>query len=76
MPTYFFNFTGDEPRDDVGLELEDSEAAFIEAVRGARSCMADSVLKGALSLNDEVEVSDEYGRILFVVPFSEAARDA
>ena len=73
MPTYFFNFTGDQPRDDIGLELRDPETAFIEAVRGVRSCIADNVLRGALSLSDEVEVSDESGRILFVVPFSEAA---
>jgi hypothetical protein len=71
---YFFNFAGDGPRDDTGLELRDAEAAFIEAVRGARSCMADGALKGALSFSDEIEVSDEYGRVLFVVPFTEAVR--
>ncbi|HEX6605249.1 MAG TPA: hypothetical protein VF027_10285 [Sphingomicrobium sp.] len=73
MPTYFFNFTGDQLRDDIGLELPDPETAFIEAVRGVRSCIADEALRGALSLSDEVEVTDERGHVLFVLPFSEAA---
>ena len=71
MPRYFFNFSGDVSRDDVGVELRDSETAFIEAVKGARSCMADQVRRGSLPLSDEVEVSDHDGRVLFVIPFRE-----
>ena len=71
MPRYFFNFTRDDSRDDIGVELPDSETAFIEAVRGARSCMADAVMRGSLPLSDEVEVSDHDGRVLFVIPFRE-----
>jgi hypothetical protein len=72
MPRYFFKFTGDLARDDLGIEMPDIETAFIEAVRGARSCIADRALRGVLSLSDEVEVSDDDGHVLFVVPFAEA----
>ena len=74
MPIYFFdlyNSTGFVP-DDEGRELPDPEAARAEAIQGARSLIADEVLKGRLDLDGRIEVHDGAGSLLFTICFSEA----
>ena len=72
MPHYFFSFRdGGELRDDMGMDLPDDEAARDEAVRGARSILADTVKDGRLPLSATVGVEDEEGNRLFDVVFKE-----
>jgi hypothetical protein len=59
-------------QDDEGISLPDAEAAYAEALRGARSIMASSVARGHLHLNGEIEVVEASGKWRRVVPFREA----
>ena len=58
--------------DEEGRELADAEAARAEAVKGARSILADEVLQGRLDLSGRIEVTDGAGRALFAVAYREA----
>ena len=74
MPLYFFNLyngTGFVP-DEEGRELPDPDAARAEAIHGARSLIADEVLKGRLDLNGRLDVLDGSGSLLFTIFFSDA----
>lgn len=73
MPHYFFSFRdGGELQDDMGMDLPDDAAARHEAVRGARSILADTVMKdGKLPLSATVGVEDEEGKRLFDLAFKE-----
>lgn len=78
MPRYRFHIrTGAGLiEDEEGLELAGPEAARNEALRGARSLVADDVLQGRLDLGGRVEVVDADGGPLFSVSFAEAAGSA
>ena len=72
MPHYFFSFRdGGTLEDHMGMDLADDEAAREEAVRGARSILADAVKEGRLPLSARVGVEDEDGKRLFDVVFKE-----
>lgn len=58
--------------DEEGRELPDLEAARAEAIKGARSILADDVLKGNLDLRARIDITDGDGKILLSLGFSEA----
>jgi uncharacterized protein DUF6894 len=75
MPRYYLNirnkisFTPDEE----GCDLPNAEAARKEAVRGARSLMSAEIAdEGRLDLRGRIEVVDETGELVLIVPFREA----
>ncbi len=73
MPRYFFHVKDGNGRseDRDGVELSDVDAARKEAVK--RACRAWSERPpDAADNGDTFEVADESGRIVLVVPFSEA----
>jgi hypothetical protein len=74
MPRYFFHLyeCGTTIADDEGRELSDTAAIHEAAFREARSIMAGEVQKGELCLSCRIEVLDENGRPMFVLPFREA----
>jgi hypothetical protein len=73
MPRYFFNIRDGEPVDDPdGMYLPDTRSARLEAMRSARDIMAEDVRRGRLHLASCIEVTDEQGEPVFVVPFAEA----
>ena len=74
MPLYRFHVCDGEGfcEDPEGIELADHEAAFAEALRGARSLMVDEIIQGRLNLASFIEVEDEKGELLFTVTFEEA----
>ena len=73
MPRFFFNLRDGVRCDDPeGMILSDAEAAREEAIRSARCILADEVIHGHLPLKDSIEVVDEAGKPVLVVPFREA----
>src|SRR5688500_16628488 len=73
MPRFYFHVRdGVDCDDDEGLILTDCAAARAEALRGARSLMADQLGNGQLKLDGRIEVTDEAGRHVLTMPFREA----
>ena len=73
MPRFFFRVCDDHDCEDPeGIELPDLDAAYQEAIRGARSIMAEQVNKGRLLLTGRIEIKDQSGRIALFVSFREA----
>jgi hypothetical protein len=73
MPRFFFhvcNGTG-FVEDEEGRELADEQIARAEAIKGARSIMADDVQRGQLDLSSFIEVEDERHELLFTLSFGE-----
>ncbi|GAC1337341.1 MAG: hypothetical protein NVS4B4_08930 [Bradyrhizobium sp.] len=72
MPLYFFNIRNHiDTRDDVGDELADLETAKVEALKD----IADIMRARAGALGNHwpewsIEVCDDRGAVLLVVPFS------
>lgn len=74
MPLFFlhvYNRT-DCSRDDEGLDLPDLDAALAQAVDGIRSILRDEVAHGAIDFEGHVEITDEMGKVLALVPFRDA----
>ena len=58
--------------DDEGQELASLEHARQIALQGARSLMSADVTEGMLDLRGQIEIADEQGRPVGVVPFRDA----
>ncbi len=75
MPRFFFHIFDDvEVLDDEGIELSDAAAARAAAVEGARALICDQVRKGEVHLEHRVEVADEAGERILILPFGEAVK--
>jgi hypothetical protein len=70
---YFFHLRepGGYVVDDEGLELGGLDAVKAAATCGARSIIADEILKGHLPLGTILEVEDEDGRRVLDLPFGD-----
>ena len=55
--------------DEEGRELESSADAQVVAVMGARSIISAEVAEGRLDLRGRIEVTDDQGLRLAVIPF-------
>ncbi len=77
MPTFCFDLWDGKQIDlaDVGLELSGPEAAFEEAIRGARDMLRDAFIKDRDASGWAYQVRDEKGKTLFTLPFSIAGLD-
>jgi hypothetical protein len=76
MARYFFNV-----RDRFGLatdpdgrEFADLDAVRRAAIVGARSLICDDIQHGRLDLTGELEILDQDGTIVLVLPFGDAVR--
>lgn len=78
MPRFFFDVHNRIGliADEEGRELADVEVARAEALKGARSIIADEVLQGQLDLDGRIDVADADGSLLFSISFAEAAGTA
>jgi hypothetical protein len=76
MPRYFFHLyeCGTMIRDDDGRELSDAGPIRDLAIREALDVMAGEVQAGSLCLSCRIEVMDEKGQPVFVLPFKEALK--
>jgi uncharacterized protein DUF6894 len=78
MSLYFFHLRERGGRlrpDDYGVDLPDAEAAFEEALLGARGLMDDAALVGEDVSGQCFEVMDADGQAAFTVPFQLALDD-
>jgi hypothetical protein len=73
MTRYHINVFDDvEVIDEEGVELPDLAAAKARGIRGGRAMMADHVKAGRpLRLFHRIEIVDEGGKVLTVIPFRE-----
>ena len=74
MPLFYFHVCDGTGfvEDEEGRELDDEETARAEALKGARSIMADDVQRGQLDFSSFIEVEDEAHQLLFTITFAEA----
>jgi len=78
MSRYFFHVRERGGRlhpDDYGVDLPDAEAAFEEALLGARGLMDDAALAGEDVSGQCFEVTDADGHAVFTVAFLLAVED-
>jgi hypothetical protein len=77
VPRFFFHVFDDiVVRDDEGIDLADAEAAREAALAGARALMCDQLKQGRLNLSHRIEVEDESGAQVLMLPFSDAVEIA
>jgi hypothetical protein len=73
MPRFFFHVVGgDLVVDEEGIELPDIGAARHHAIVGARSILSSEIMAGRLPLREAIEVTDDNGSSLLVLPFRQA----
>ena len=68
---YFHLIDGVRVEDEEGQELADDEAARAEALRSARSIMADAVWAGRIPLDESIEIVAD-GEVIEVLAFRDA----
>lgn len=70
MPRYYFHMCHEDGRipDDDGLELDDAEAARIEAFASARELALQSARDGQPLDIERIEIEDVEGKPLMTVP--------
>lgn len=74
MPRFFLhvaNRVGFAP-DEEGVDLDDLAAAMEQAKDGIRSIVSDEARNGRIDLDGRVEIMDETGTVLKVIPFPDA----
>jgi hypothetical protein len=76
MPRFFFHIIdGDRIIEDPeGTELEDLDAARVEALHSARQLLAERLKAGDLVDGQVFEIRNEHGQLLAIVPFRDAVR--
>jgi hypothetical protein len=74
MPTFYFNIiTTDEVIEDrEGTDLPDIQAARIEAIEDARLLMSQAISLGHDVSPRSIQIIDEQGDVVLLVPFTEA----
>ena len=74
MARYFLHINngGGYSEDTEGQELDDLDAARAAAIEGVRSLLSEEARHGQLDLSGRIEIADQDGNILLVVPFTEA----
>ena len=73
MPRFFFHLrtARDLSPDEIGLELPDVEAAYLEAFNTARLMWSDLLAEREDPTRNVFEIADELGHIVQTVPFAE-----
>ena len=78
MPRFYFNIiTGGGPLIDFeGTELADLEHARAEAIADARALMSTAMIDGYTIFGRSIEIRDEAGDLLLVLPFTDAVKSS
>jgi hypothetical protein len=73
MPRFFFHFISPDEvgRDDVGTVFPSIEAAYLDAYDAVLGISFDKLRARDDPTKDVVEITDEGGRMLMYIPFSE-----
>jgi hypothetical protein len=74
MPSFYFHMIGPKGRleDFEGSDLLDLNVARQEAIKDARTLMSEAILKGKDISGGYIEICDREGRVLLVLPFTDA----
>jgi hypothetical protein len=74
LPRFFFNQISGETRikDLEGADFASLQAVWAEAVASAREIVSDEIMAGKGWCTSTFEVTDQFGRVVLVVPFDEA----
>lgn len=59
-------------RDEEGEEVADLEAARMKAIDSVRSMLGDEARQGLIDLCGRIDIAEEAGEVLLVLPFTEA----
>ena len=74
MPRYHFHLhdrTG-STQDVEGRELADLSRARERAIREARAMICEDVRQGRIDLSGRIEVTGDDGKMVLIIPFSDA----
>ncbi len=76
MPRFFFHVCNGNgfTEDEEGRDLPDLDSARAEAIKGARSIMAEELQRGHLDLSSFIEIEDEAHNWLLTLTFQDAVR--
>lgn len=58
--------------DQEGIECPNLEAAKAEAMKGARSILADDLMQGRVDLRGRIDVADDTGSVVETIRFEDA----
>jgi hypothetical protein len=74
VPRFYFNIitAGGPLIDFEGTELADLEQARAEAIADARALMSTAMIDGYTIFGRSIEIRNEAGDLLLVLPFTEA----
>jgi hypothetical protein len=78
MARYFFHLVSPDgsSKDDIGTELPNAEAAYLEACETALEMSFEMLRKRRDPSRSAFEVTDDEGRTVFEIPFAEVTRPA
>jgi hypothetical protein len=76
MPRFHLNLHNStvEARDEEGVEAVDLDDARDQAIAGIRGFLGHEVAKGVLDLRGRIDITDESGVSVMIVPFGDAVR--
>ena len=76
MPRYYFNLemSGTAYPDPEGREVRDLQHARDAAIADTRDLIAADAKAGQLCLSCNIDIADERGRIVLIVPFHEVVQ--
>jgi hypothetical protein len=75
MPHYYLHQRNEMyVRDEEGEDFADLDEARKQAVIGARSILSEEVKAGSLDLRGVIEIADDSGIIVEVVPYRDAVK--
>jgi hypothetical protein len=76
MPHFYLHIRngGGYDEDPEGQELPDLDAARLAAIDGVRSVLSEELRQGQVDLNGAIEIADDDGNILLIVPFRDAVQ--
>jgi len=74
MPRFYLHIRNGSgyAEDPEGQDLSDLSAARSAAIDGVRSLLSEEARHGELDLGGSIEIANEDGNILLIVPFSDA----
>jgi hypothetical protein len=76
MPRFYFDTvtSGTIVSDDEGTELPGVKEATAEAIQDARALMSAAIMSGLDISKRSIQIRDEAGEIVLVIPFSDAVK--
>jgi hypothetical protein len=79
MAKYFFHLVssdGSSSQDDIGIDLPDAEAAYLEGCAAALEISYEMLRNRRDPSRHAFEITDAEGRVVFELPFAEVTRPA